>query len=96
MVMFTYGDFLSKGGSEEFSRSALSRRREAVEEASLSSSLLRLNENFRLRHYFLPVRIRDLIQDVIHCLWDARIRPMELSGCLGGKLAQHIPVTHGM
>jgi hypothetical protein len=95
MVMFTYGDFFyrKEGRKKLFLCTACyallhgaPSGRRAVE-ASLCGSLLRLNKNFRLRHYFLAVRIRDLVQDVIHCLWDARIRPVELSRGLGSNLA---------
>jgi hypothetical protein len=44
----------------------------------------------------MTFRIGDLVKNIIHGFLNAGIRLMKLPGCLGSKLAEHIPVPQSM
>ncbi len=49
-----------------------------------------------LGYGLLPLRACNPMQDLVRCFLDSGIRLMELTRCLGSKLAKHITVLHVM
>jgi hypothetical protein len=70
---------------------AISRRLRALGGAALA-----FIGKFWFRVNVLPVGVSDARQDLIHGVLDARIRTMKPACRLGCKLAEHIPVLHGV
>jgi hypothetical protein len=67
-----------------------------VEDGLLSSPSLRLSEILWFRQNGLPICASDPVQNLIHSFLNAGVRPVKLSGGLGGKLTEHITIPQSM
>jgi hypothetical protein len=92
MVIFTYGlDFSGGILSGDFFAAV-----RAHGGAVSGSPPLCFGKVFRFTQDVMTVGIGNLVKHVIHGFLNAGVRPVELARCLGGKLAEHVPVPQGM
>jgi hypothetical protein len=66
------------------------------EPVALGGATLAFIGKFWFRVNGLPVCASNTRQDLIHRVLDARVRTMKPACRLGSKLAEHIPVLHGV
>jgi hypothetical protein len=91
MVIFTYG-WIFREGFSRGSFAAVWAHGGAVS----GSPPLCFGKVFGFTQYVMTFRNSDLVKHVVHGFLNAGVRSMELPGCLGGKLAEHVPVPQGM
>jgi hypothetical protein len=97
MVIFTYVGcffgrdslFLSRGW-DCFAAVRGTRR------SRLSSSPLCFGKVLGFAQDVMTFRIGDFVKYIVHGFLDAGVRLMKFAGCLGGKLAKHVPVPQRM
>jgi hypothetical protein len=87
IVMFTYGEFCRKAGPEDTAG------KRAKGAARLCCAPLRFGSGLRFQDYILPFGIGNTGQDFVSGVLNACVGLVELAGCLGSKLAQHIPIA---